>query len=524
MAKDLGIIAGRWAKLDSKRSSHLNRARSCAELTLPSLLPPSGTDENTELPTPYQGLGARAVNNLAAKLLLALFPANSSFFRLDPDEYAAEQLKEEMGEEDFKTKIQAQLRKVEKMVVKDFETNAHRTKMFKAMKFLVVTGNTLIEQLPTGQLKVYRLDRYVVRRNPTGKVVEIVIREMIESSDIPEGMDVDLRMGTPDADPKEDIELFTRVILLKDQYHVSQEILGQVVPDSEASYPEDKVPFIALAWSLSDGDNYGRGHVDEQLGDFISYDDLSKSLLEGAAAASKLLFLLKPNATTNIRDLRSARNGQFVTGNEEDIGVLKVDKLADFKFAFDQAGIIEQRLSRAFLLHESIQRQAERVTAEEIRVMAQEIEDALGGVYSVLGVDLQKPLASLLMDSMKKRDKIPALPKEIETTITTGFDALGRGHDLAKLREFRSEIVSFQDPEIVKLYMDVSDYLSRAATAIGIDPDGLVPTKEDIEQKMQQAQQQQAMMEMAKTGAATQVAKGAVEGGMLNGSIPVQQE
>ena len=513
MAQTQGKIAGRWARLDAKRSSHLKRARACAELTLPSLLPPVGADENTELPAPYQGLGARAVNNLSAKLLLALFPANSSFFRLDPDEFTAEQMKADMGEDDFKTKIAAQLRKVERMVTKDFEAQAHRTKMFKVMRLLVVTGNTLIEQLPSGTLKVYRLDHYVNRRNPAGEVVEIVIRELILEEDIPDGMDVQLH--TEKGNPKDDIELFTRVNLVGDKFVVSQEILGEEVPGSKATYPKAKVPFISLAWSLSDGENYGRGHVDEQLGDFISYDDLSKSLLEGAAGAAKLLFMNKPNSTTNIRDLQRARNGQFITGNAEDISVLTVEKASDFRFAYDQAIIIEQRLSRAFLLTESIQRNAERVTAEEIRVMAQEIEDALGGVYSVLGVELQRPLATLLMASLKKRGKMPALPKEIETTITTGFEALGRGHDLAKLREFRGEIVSFNAPDLVTTYLNISDYLTRAGTALGIDTDGLVPTKEQIDATLKQQKQEAQMAELAKTGAATAMAKGAIEGGML---------
>jgi hypothetical protein len=474
-----------------------------------------GADENTELPTPYQGLGARAVNNLSAKLLLALFPANTSFFRLDADEFEAEKMKEKMGEDDFKTQVSSKLRKVEKMVVRDFEAMAHRTKMFKAMKYIVVLGNTLIEQLPSGKLKVYRLDTYVVRRNSSGDMVEAVIRELIDENDVPEGMEIPDMHAQKDT-PKEDVELFTRIMLKGDTFHVSQEILGVVVPDSEATYPKGKEPFIALAWALSDGDNYGRGHVDEQLGDFISYDDLSKSLLEGAAAAAKLIFMNKPNSTTNIQDLRTARNGQFIVGNEDDVGVLRIDKAHDFKVAYDQAIIIETRLAKAFLLQESIQRNAERVTAEEIRIMAQELEDALGGIYSVLGVELQKPLAGLLMANMKKRKKIPPLPKEIETTVTTGFEALGRGHDLAKLKQFKQEIVDFNDPTVTQMYINISDYLTRVATAIGLDSDGLVPTKEQVTAAMAKEKQQAQMAELTKTGAATQVAKGAVESGQLD--------
>ncbi|MBL1329612.1 hypothetical protein JL926_19595, partial [Acinetobacter baumannii] len=51
------------------------------------------------------------------------------------------------------------------------------------------------------------------------------------------------------------------------------------------------------------------------------------------------------------------------------------------------------RIGKGFLLSSSIVRDAERVTAEEIRMQANELETSLGGVYSRLAVDFQKPMA-----------------------------------------------------------------------------------------------------------------------------------
>jgi hypothetical protein len=64
----------RWTRLQSKRHAVLERARDCAALTIPALVPPEGHDDNNVLPTPYQSLGARGVNNVASKLLMSLFP------------------------------------------------------------------------------------------------------------------------------------------------------------------------------------------------------------------------------------------------------------------------------------------------------------------------------------------------------------------------------------------------------------------------------------------------------------------
>ena len=61
-----------WNRLDGGRSSYITRARECAKLTLPFTYPPAGTGPVSALPTPFNSLGARGVNNLAAKLLLSL--------------------------------------------------------------------------------------------------------------------------------------------------------------------------------------------------------------------------------------------------------------------------------------------------------------------------------------------------------------------------------------------------------------------------------------------------------------------
>ena len=46
------------------------------------MLFPKETDtSSTKYDTPYQSVGARGVNNLVAKLMLALFPPNAPFFR-----------------------------------------------------------------------------------------------------------------------------------------------------------------------------------------------------------------------------------------------------------------------------------------------------------------------------------------------------------------------------------------------------------------------------------------------------------
>ena len=79
-------IESQYIALESERHSFLDRARQASKLTLPYVMPEDGNNSHSRLETPFQGIGARGVNNLASKLLLALLAPNAPFFRLNFDE------------------------------------------------------------------------------------------------------------------------------------------------------------------------------------------------------------------------------------------------------------------------------------------------------------------------------------------------------------------------------------------------------------------------------------------------------
>jgi hypothetical protein len=223
-------------------------------------------------------------------------------------------------------------------------------------------------------------------------------------------------------------------------------------------------------------------------------DLLTKAIVEGSAAAAKVLFMVNPNGTTRARTLAEAQNGAIVQGTEADVSVLQLNKFNDFRVAQTVMAQIQDRLSHAFLLNSSVVRDAERVTAEEIRMLSQELEAALGGLYSILSQEFQLPLVSRLMERMGRKDRLPKLPKDIvKPTIVTGVEALGRGNDLNRLDMFLAGAGQVVGPQAVAEYVNISDYFKRRATALGIETEGLIKTEEEIQQAMQQAQ----MMEMA---------------------------
>lgn len=501
---DKGIIAGRYNALSTLQSGVLARARKCAELTIPSLLPPSGSTQDTALPTPWQSLGARGTNNLSSKLLLSLLPPNSPFFRQKIDDKTILELSQD---EAAKQAVEAALSQREIAITEEIESHGIRIPAFEALKHLLVTGNGMIYLEDDGTLCFYRLDQYVCKRDPKGNVLEIVVHEKVSPFCLPD--DVQVAIQKPDGKPEEIVDLYTRIVRTKENYAVTQEAAGVPLPDSTGTYPLDKSPWRPLRWAAVSGEDYGRGLVEEYMGDLQSLETLTQSIVEGSAAAARLVFLVA-SGTTRIKDLQDAPNAGFVSGNIDDVHALQVDKYADFRVALETSDRLEKRLSAAFMLNESATRPAERVTAEEIRYMARELEDSFGGVYSVLSLDLQMFLVMLTQARMEKSQALPRLPKDsVKITIITGLDALGRSHDLTKLNAFMQEMEPVA--EELKARINFTNFADRAASGTGVDIKGLFMNDDDY-QAAQAAENNKAVMAQAMTsGAGAQVAKGMMD-------------
>jgi hypothetical protein len=493
MTKTGKSIAGRYQQLTGARTAVLNRARAAAKLTIPSLMPPDGHTETADLPTPFQGIGARGVNNLASKLLLALLPPNSPFFRLAIDDFTLENLTKRQG---MRAEVEKGLNKIERALMTEIEASAIRVSAFEALKQLLVAGNVLLYLPTTGGMRVFRLDRYVVKRDPMGNVIEIITKEDISPDVVPQT--VAEKAKKKGLTTEKSVALYTQIKRTRDKWVICQEVYGIEVPGSRGSYPLDKCPWIPLRFTKIDGEDYGRGHVEEYYGDLLSLESLTQSIVEGSAAAAKVLFLVNPNGTTRMTDVSKAPNGAVRSGNAEDVTVLQVGKFADFRTASETVEKITQRLSFAFLLNTAIQRGGERVTAEEIRYMAGELEDALGGVYSVLSQEFQLPLVAVLMFRMERQRKIPSLPKGIvRPTITTGLEALGRGHDMNKLNLF-ADIAS--KAAALPSEVNKTDFLTRIGTSLGIDMAGLMKSAEELAADNQQAMLMQLMEKLGPKG------------------------
>lgn len=476
-----------YKQLEQKRKAYIDRAVKCAKITIPHLFPNENQNGNSQLMTPYQSIGARGVNNLSSKLMLALFPPNETFFRLG----IAKDLKAEIMEQPDKlAEVEQALMRIESTCMKYMEENQYRVTNNEAMLQLVVAGNVLAFQPPDKDgIKLYNLKNYVVQRDALSTIVKLCTKDTLLKATLP----VDLQSMVADKKNDAEVEIYTYVYLENDVYKAFQEIDGKVVPQSEQTYPKDALPYLALRLYKQDGEDYGRSYVEQYLGDLVSLEKLSKALVNMAAISARVLYLVNPNGMTRARHLVKAQDGEFVPGRTEDIQALQLNKYPDLQVTKATCDAIEQRLMFAFLLSSVVQRNADRVTAEEIRTVASELEDTLGGVYSILSQELQLPLVKIVMKKLERQGAIPQLPQGfVEPTIVTGLEALGRGHDFNKLTTLLQVIGQLPD---TMSYLKMNQFIISIATSLGIDTTGLVKTDEEIQAEQQQAQDLQMAMQ-----------------------------
>ena len=250
----------RYNQLSTGRSQFLDTAVECSELTLPYLI----TDDNStkinrrSFQTPWQSVGAKAVVTLAAKLMLALLPPNTTFFKL--------QVRDDKLGTDYDPQIRSELdlafSKMERMVMDYIAASSDRVVVHQALKHLIVGGNSLIFMGKDG-LKNFPLHRYVVNRDGNGNVLEIVTKELINRKVLgfeppgdakgPNDPNDTYSTGSDD----DDVEVYTCVKLdeKSGRWVWYQEAYDMIMPGTRSTAPRRASPWLVLRFNTVDGED-----------------------------------------------------------------------------------------------------------------------------------------------------------------------------------------------------------------------------------------------------------------------------
>ncbi len=503
----MGIARERYEALRGVRAQFLDVARLAAQLTLPYLIKYDSdyTETHKRLITPWQSVGAKCVTNLAAKLMLSVLPPQTTFFKL---QIRDDQLGQEM-DPTIRSELDLSFSKIERMIMDYVNGQNDRVVIHAAFKHLIVGGNALLYMGKDG-MKNYPLNRFVVNRDGDGNIIELVTKELIArnvlASDLPAGFFKDKinpvsndTAGVMNSTNDEGVEVYTYVRMNKQrtQWIWHQEVFDQIIPGSRSTAPKDASPWIVLRYNVVDGEDYGRGRVEEFMGDFRSLEALTKAITEGSAAAAKVVFLVSPSSTTKPQTIADAGNGAIVQGRPDDVGVIQVGKTADFKTAYEMIGQLTQRLQEAFMILNV--RQSERTTAEEVRLTQLELEQSLGGLFSLMTTEFLVPYLKRTMLVLQRSGQLPKIPKDlVRPQVVAGINAIGRGQDFQSLTGFITTIAQTMGPEAIQKYIAGDEYIRRLAAAQGIDVLNLIKTQQQLQAENEQQQQQAAQMEMVK--------------------------
>ena len=484
-----------YERLTKARQNYMTRAENASKLTIPQLYTGQYDKENDgdTYRNPYQSLGARGVNNLANKIILTLFPPATAFFKMGLNPMTLKKMGKGEGEIDQALQI------LEKSIVSEMEISQLRASLVDMLKQCIVGGSSILHVPESENPKVISMENFGIKRSKSKRILELVIKECMFFSELDKDAQKQLE-ASPELlaehkSDKKELNVYTMIKRGSDgMYEEHQEIIDIEMDGTKGRYKEKDMPYIFVPF-VDRGENYGRSYVEDFIGDLQSYEGLRQSVLEAAAESARIIYLVKPNATLTVKKLTSANSGDVLMGSPDDVGTLQADKRMDLQVAQSEMEILRLDLSTLFLLDSSVRRNAERVTAEEIRRVSQELEVSLGGIYSTLANVLQEPLVKLYLNRLKKKGLInDALKESIDLEVTTGSAALGRGTEFSSISTFIQTLQATLGQDFAR-YIKMPEMIARVANSLDIGTSELVKSEEELMlelQQQQEAEQQQA--------------------------------
>jgi len=494
----LDITAKEWFnKLDSTRGSTLDRAEKMAKVTIPYLFMEEGSSSQDDLTTGYtQGFGAKLVNHLTGKFALSILPPSQSFYRLSAGNEAM--LAVTGGDKKYEQEVEKVLAQAEDGIMRYINNTRFRKSLYPALRLAMVTGECLVEKIDDSVYKIHNLRNYVIKRDSSGNILHIVIKETLDYDALPEGIDVE------EKEEDAEIDLYTHFYNEQRVLNTYQEVEGKKFNEGTIKKFTDK--FINVRWNVVDGEDYARSFVEEHYETFVNLEKQMKVLVSNAIVSSKTVFTVNPNGMTKLKDYIGAKNGQAIVGNELDIGTVKVQKNADLQNTYQLVNDLKKELAETFLMSSASIRDAERVTAHEIQLIASELEASFGGIYTSIASDIQMPLVENAISSLKIEGM-----QDIDIIITSGVEALGRTVEQQKIRNMIADLGSLaqligQDAIIQNL--NPQAIINSIVNNSGVGNKDFIKDMVQMEAD-QQAQQQQQLASQALNPALEEAGRGA---------------
>lgn len=506
----------RFRLLDGRRQYRIDLARRCSSLTIPSVLPPLNWTDGMALTQPFSSIASRGVTAMASRMLSALMPLNDSpFFRFGLKNGA-----------EATPEIKAYLETLSYQVFNKVICQNLRETIFQALQHLIIVGDVMVIMDDDFSFRNIRTDQYVVQRNVQGKVIETIHIEYEPSDDGVEDYATSY-VGTGIKQGYDVIYCQYKLDEKKNTWSSKKENdEGEVIDTGEYVVS----PLIPLRWYGIMGENYGRSHCEDILGDLMSLENYTQSHIEGMAASSTFWIGVDPAGMTELDDISSANNGTFIPARQADIFCISPAQTLNPQVASTANAVAEMRreVADAFLMTRAAIPSGDRVTATAIRMIGSELETVLGGAFSAIARDLMEPIIKRTIFIMLNNGDMDEgmyaqfFDKDgtLQVEIITGLQALSRDSDLQKLMQM-GEMVRNLPPQALQTFKWDS-YATALISSLGFDARMWVKSAEQVAQEQQQ-QQQQAMQMQAQQQASTAITSGAVNTAATAAQQDIQQ-
>lgn len=493
-------IADQFQIDHSAREESLRRVRLWARLSIPALFPVEEYDtwrlDDFDLAENFQSLLARGSQNMASSLTLATWEPGSRAFENVPNVGV---LEGNALTDEEKQELLRRLHVRDVVMMSALEAGLKRKSprpssraRFRTTKYqtylgALVTGEALTRLNDDFRWSKYRRDQYVTDRDDCGDVNYHIIREMKDLAFMDDkrlrdhfGITIAEAMEMEDRDRNK--PMFTRVRWNPGvkRWVIEQEVEGKVINTTE----ERVTPYICTPWSLTPGENYGRGMIEMNAGDALSFDSIRRGIKEAAALSTKMLWAIDGTSDVQDEDLAQPSGsvivGARVSGGQvQDVAMLKIDKLADLTIAFKTSEIIRKDLSAAMLIESEIQPQKERVTKYQAERIAAELDKATMGVSTAISDD-DTEATVMRTDFQLVRDRIIApLPKEA-TQMRTLMGAMQIANSARRQRLLGIAQTAPLLGEEAMRRLDMGVLFEVLARLDNIDEPGLIKSKDQI--------------------------------------------
>lgn len=530
MTEKGGPIQSEYQRLATIREPVLERARLLASLTDPAILPRKLQTQDHEQTENWQSIGSRGLDQMASAYMFATWPVNQPWGALslpprieyapDADRELLRQVKERLMMVEMVARA-----KLEQSYVKPKSNRRHlgfRSVKRQVVKSILATGEALEYLDNDYRLHMYRRDRYVTVRNDAGDVLMHIVAERVDPLDVSIG-----KLGTDqvlvraklnrgeleDKDiDKRMMDLYTRVKWQGGKWLITQELNGEQINE----FTESVSPFFSTCYDLLPGEHYGRGYIENKLGDLLMLDKSSQRLAEIAARAARSI-VVNDESKSRIRSQQMEKwpNGSVQSGAVENVGdrnfvpglaLIESINIPETSVLAQYVQTLRLELGKAFGLELDLQPRGDRVTATQVLRVASAADRGSDGMLPSTIEQQHTPLMQRLI-YMVNRDHpglVPTLPDDAEIKVTTGLAAMTREQDLEKLLQGVQYLTAIGGQDA----LDIAAISQQILNMLGFTTDQVLKSQEQRQQEQDaqvaaQAQQAAAQEAVSVVGDAT---------------------